>query len=189
MAAINASNRWFLAVGAESEVLAGANGWAGTIDQRTDSLAPTALMNRKAFKLLKVLFSNPEDIGRLRINCMAGADSGYRAANAVILAGSGLPVVRSGRVASNCSLNACGVRTGNTGRLIIAVRHSSPSRSLKRIAIPRTVSGASVAYGCPPDREKRPMTGVRPGWKMEALESATPWPLLSKWPLTQTPLA
>ena len=43
--------------------------------------------------------------------------------------------------------------------------------------------------GWPPASEKRPVTGTRPGANTAALDSRTPWPLLSKLPAMQTPLA
>ncbi len=71
----------------------------------------------------------------------------------------------------------------------MAVRHSSPSGSLNKMPRPRTVCGESMTYGWPPDSENRPIIGMRPARKTEALDSAAPRPLLSKCPLTQTPLA
>jgi len=39
----------------------------GSMDQRTGTVAPLALIKRNAFKLLNVLFANPDDTGWLRI--------------------------------------------------------------------------------------------------------------------------
>ena len=59
---------------------------------------------------------------------IAARNSGWHATNAVIFCGSGLCVVcGSGSDAARLSKKACGVLNGNTGRSIIAVRHSSPS--------------------------------------------------------------
>ncbi len=63
---------------------------------------------------------------------------------------------------------------------IVPVRHSSPLRIMKRSAKLRTVVAASFSAGLPPGAEKRPGTGVRPGRKTSARESAAPLPLLSK---------
>src|SRR5262245_26186801 len=53
----------------------------------------------------------------------------------------------------------------------------------------RTAVGPSATWGWPPPSEKRPTTGTRPGWNTVALDRREPWPLLSKLPVTQTPLA
>ena len=78
------------------------------------------------------------------------------ATNAPTAAPSTFPVFGSGEVTTRKSWNACGVFTGKTGRLIIAVRHSSPSGDLKRSARLRTVCGVSAAYGFPPANANRP---------------------------------
>ncbi len=62
----------------------------------------------------------------------------------------------------------------------MAVRQNSPFGKANCKPSPRTASGLSAAYGWPPDREKRPITGTRPGRKTAALERRTPFPLLSK---------
>ena len=56
-------------------------------------------MKRNAFRLWNVLSPNPDEAGWLLMNFSASAVSGWRARNACILAGSGLPVlgVRLGR--------------------------------------------------------------------------------------------
>ena len=71
----------------------------------------------------------------------------------------------------------------------MAVRHISLSGRLNWSPRPRTSSGASATSGRPPDREKRPITGTRPGRKTTAFEKRAPVPLLSKNPDTPTPLA
>ena len=73
--------------------------------------------------------------------------------------------------------------------LTMPVRHSSPSDCLNWIARLRTVCGESATSGFPPENANRPTTGTRPGRKTRALEIACPLPLLSKKPVTQTPLA
>ena len=72
---------------------------------------------------------------------------------------------------------------------IIAVRHSWPAGGRKRSAMASTAVGPSATWGWPPASEKRPVTGTRPGANTAALDSRTPWPLLSKLPAMQTPLA
>ena len=52
-----------------------------------------------------------------------------------------------------------------------------------------TAVGPSATWGWPPASEKRPMTGTRPGVNTAALDRRAPWPLLSKLPAMQTPLA
>ena len=72
---------------------------------------------------------------------------------------------------------------------IIAIRHSWPAGGRKRSAMASTAVGPSATCGWPPASEKRPVTGTRPGVNTAALDSRTPWPLLSKLPAMQTPLA
>ena len=67
-------------------MLVGSKGWTGTIAQRTGTTAPLALMKWNALRLLYVLFSKPDETGRLRINCIALVDSGCLARKAFILA-------------------------------------------------------------------------------------------------------
>ena len=79
--------------------------------------------------------------------------------------------------------------TRKTGMSIIAVRHSWPAGGRKRSPMASTAVGPSATWGWPPASEKRPVTGTRPGANTAALDSRTPWPLLSKLPAMQTPLA
>src|ERR1700744_1497759 len=75
------------------------------------------------------------------------------------------------------------------GMLFIPVRHSSPFGNLNSNAMLRTVCAASAAYGWPPAKANRPMTGTRPERKTTALDQASPRPLLSNQPLMHTPFA
>ena len=83
--------------------LAASNGCSGTITQRTGVESPAALMKRNAFRLWNVLLSNPDEAGWPLMTASACTDSGWRARNAFILAGSGLPVLGSGFNAIRCS--------------------------------------------------------------------------------------
>ena len=69
----------------------------------------------------------------------------------------------------------------------VAVRHAEGL--VHGFLVLRTVAGASGWYGFPPAKAKRPITCTRPGLKMIAFDSRTPVPLLSKGPVTHTPLA
>ncbi len=73
--------------------------------------------------------------------------------------------------------------------LFMPVRHCCPFASAKRNAMLRIGTLLSGAYGLLPGIAKRPTTGVRPGANTCAAEYVCAWPLLSKWPVTHTPLA
>ena len=82
---------------------AASNGCTGVRIQRTGMDSPAALMKRNAFRPWNVLLSNPDETGWLLMTFSACAVSGWRARNACILAGSGLPVLGSGFDARSCS--------------------------------------------------------------------------------------
>ncbi len=71
----------------------------------------------------------------------------------------------------------------------MAVRHSWPSGNANAKPKPRAAAGVSATKGLPPVSEKRPITDVRPGRNTAALDRSRPLPLLSKYPVTTTPLA
>ena len=76
--------------------LATFKGCAGVTIQRTGVDSPAALMKRNAFRPCNVLSPNPDEAGWLLMTFSASAVSGWRARNACIFAGSGLPVPEVG---------------------------------------------------------------------------------------------
>jgi len=117
----------------------------------------------------------PDDTERLLMIFIACTASGWRARNVSIFFRIGFMRLagRAGRQ-PNCRKTLAGVFTGNIGRLIIAVRHSSPSGSQNRSPRPRTISGAIGNIGVAAAKREAADDGHSPVLKTTAFDRRVP---------------
>src|SRR5690606_9069034 len=162
--------------------------WRGRIDQRTKRPVPSASMKRNALTLLYCVLVQLSDHGAVFAHLPNSRACGWAARNASIAAGSGLPVAGSGRLATVCSWNACGVATAKNGKLFNAMRHCGSPGPPNCNAMLRTRALLSAPCGLGPPIENLPSTACGVPENTRALDSARPSELPWNVPMTQTPL-